>query len=377
MKKRIVMGLTCIAIITGSSFGANNIWDGSTDNDWGTGANWSLNAVPGVNVGDNAIIQAGGPVTLTSNFTAVNSFDLTVRSGRTLAISADLSDAGGILRLGNNAGHYGTVNQTAGTVAADEIHSGNVAGTAAANSEWNLAGGALNATTMTVVNQGRINVTGTGAMTINGALSTINGTGQLNINGGIFTIDKSAANVTVSGDGLLKLQSGTLNNIGSAAGNVWFGTSDIEISGGTVNLTGQNYFGSEFKVVGDAAGILSIDRLNSSASYQPDYVFVMDADGISSIENANWMTLGDATISVDGSAYTGGTGTFTLFDTGFLSSTSTSVSVTGFTGGLSGYITQDQDNDIVTLTVIPEPATLGLIAAFGAGMLFIRRRFLI
>ena len=32
--------------------------------------------------------------------------------------------------------------------------------------------------------------------------------------------------------------------------------------------------------------------------------------------------------------------------------------------------------DNVSLTVIPEPATLGLIASFGAGVLFIRRRFM-
>jgi hypothetical protein len=33
--------------------------------------------------------------------------------------------------------------------------------------------------------------------------------------------------------------------------------------------------------------------------------------------------------------------------------------------------------DDITMTAIPEPATLGLVAAFGGGILFIRRRFMI
>lgn len=45
-------------------------------------------------------------------------------------------------------------------------------------------------------------------------------------------------------------------------------------------------------------------------------------------------------------------------------------------GGAGGTATEFVKIDSVTLTQIPEPATLGLIAAFGGGILFIRRRFM-
>jgi hypothetical protein len=46
-------------------------------------------------------------------------------------------------------------------------------------------------------------------------------------------------------------------------------------------------------------------------------------------------------------------------------------------GGVGGTATEFVKIDSVTLTQIPEPATLGLIAAFGGGILFVRRRFMI
>jgi len=210
--------------------------------------------------------------------------------------------------------------------------------------------GALGVGHATATGFGTLNVT---AGTIElGASSSIYD--LLDVNGGTMTIDKSAADVTISGDGLLKVQSGTLNNIGSAPANVSILQHDVEISGGTVNLTGQNYLTGTTTIKGDGATI-NIDRINSSAANTGNYVFELGASGISAINNGSWMTLGDVSISVEGSAYTGGTGTFTLFDTVNLSSTSTVTSVTGFTGGLSGIITQDQGSDIVTLTIGQAP----------------------
>ena len=46
-------------------------------------------------------------------------------------------------------------------------------------------------------------------------------------------------------------------------------------------------------------------------------------------------------------------------------------------GGVAGTATEFVMIDSVTLTQIPEPATLGLIAAFGGSILFMRRRFMI
>jgi hypothetical protein len=46
-------------------------------------------------------------------------------------------------------------------------------------------------------------------------------------------------------------------------------------------------------------------------------------------------------------------------------------------GAVAGTATEFVKIDSVSLTQIPEPATLGLIAAFGGGIMFIRRRFMI
>ncbi|VGO17490.1 hypothetical protein PDESU_06086 [Pontiella desulfatans] len=45
-------------------------------------------------------------------------------------------------------------------------------------------------------------------------------------------------------------------------------------------------------------------------------------------------------------------------------------------GGIGGTATEFIKIDSVSLTQIPEPATLGMIAVFGGGILFIRRRFM-
>lgn len=46
-------------------------------------------------------------------------------------------------------------------------------------------------------------------------------------------------------------------------------------------------------------------------------------------------------------------------------------------GGVAGTATEFVMIDSVTMTQIPEPATLGLVAVFGGGVLFIRRRYMI
>ena len=46
-------------------------------------------------------------------------------------------------------------------------------------------------------------------------------------------------------------------------------------------------------------------------------------------------------------------------------------------GGVGGTATEFVMIDSVTMTQIPEPATLGLVAVFGAVILFVRRRIAI
>lgn len=68
--------------------------------------------------------------------------------------------------------------------------------------------------------------------------------------------------------------------------------------------------------------------------------------------------------------------TFVVFDNwGAFGGSFSNITGTALGGGLSF-----DTSDLLTtgtLTVIPEPATLGIVAAFGAGILFIRRLFMI
>ena len=79
--------------------------------------------------------------------------------------------------------------------------------------------------------------------------------------------------------------------------------------------------------------------------------------------------------------YAGGAGDFVLVNAGnsLLNGGfgAGEISVDGFgEEGVGWNLTQDFVANTVTLTVIPEPATLGLVAAFGGGILFIRRLML-
>lgn len=225
--------------------------------------------------------------------------------------------------------------------------------------------GAVNVGNTSASGVGTLNVTA-GTLVL-GASSSIHD--LLDINGGTLTIDNALGGVGLNGAGLLKLQSGTFQTTGPSVGTF---ANDFEISGGTVDIASQTLFTGNLSIIGDVADI-SIVNFNGSNGGNLNYV--MGENGISLIDSsASWSHLNNTVISVDGSAYTGGTGTFTLFKSGNLASMSSDYdNVTGFTGGLSGSISQE--GNTVVLTVIPEPATLGLIAAFGGGILFIRRMF--
>ena len=362
----------CFMHMLAVGYAAPNGFNGSVDADWSNAGNWDLE-LPGASAGNTAIIQNGRTVNLSSDFTGANLFDATIRDASILNISAGISNIG-YLRAGNNDGHYGTINHSAGTVSATGMVVGNSAGTATADSNYNQTGGTVNTTGVNVHNQGKLNVNTGATFTLRaGAGSSINGSGQLNLNGGTLTIDKDANGVIVTGDGVLNVNSGTFNSLGNDPNDMLTMHHDVRVVDGTVNLSGQNYFGGEFRMVGDAATI-QISRLNSNTTLATDFFFEMDADGISAITNTNWMDLGDASITVDASAYTGGAGTFTLFDTNNLAGISSSLSVTGLANGLSGLILQDQENDIVTLRIVPEPAqAVLLLGLFAAGLIFVKR----
>ena len=367
--------LIVLLLSSSASWAAPNAFDGTIDTDWSKAGNWDLE-LPGTSAGNTAIVQNQRTVDLTTDFAGVNSFDATIRDGSTLNISADLSNVG-FLRAGNNDGHFGTINHSTGTVSASSgIIVGEPTGTATQDSNYNHTGGTVNTAGIDIRQKGKLNISNNASFNLgSGGNSSIRSGGEVRLNGGTLTINKDSENVTVDGDGLLLINSGTFTSQGTDPGDLLTMHNDVRVVDGTVNLAGQNYFGGEFRVVGDAATI-QIDRLNSSATVTTDFVFEMDSDGISAITNTNWMSLEYTTITVDATAYTGGAGTFTLFDTNNLAQISDgSLSVIGLANGLTGQIIQDENNDIVTLRIVPEPGQAALLlGCIAVGFVLLLRR---
>ncbi|MDF7808119.1 PEP-CTERM sorting domain-containing protein [Pontiellaceae bacterium B12219] len=247
------------------------------------------------------------------------------------------------------------------------------------------SGGSLTTGVITVSandNEGTLNVQG-GALTVTDQVD-IRANGTFNMISGSFSNSATGPRSITKdgGGGTLNIQGGTFTALGAAASDVLRLENDtINISGGTVSLTGGQVLLADtttLTIAGDAATI-KLDNLNMNTAGRAATInFNFDETGVSTISNDGFLNLDFAKLRIDGSAYTGGAATFDLFDAVNVASLSSDVIVTGFgVEGVDYTFTQSTTENIVQLKVIPEPATLGLIGAFGGGMLFIRRRFLI
>lgn len=344
MKK--VLAFVCFALSAGFA-SAQTPFSRGADGAWSVLSGWRAN-------------YGSGWVAATNFPGAADS--VTLNNGRILNV--DVSSTVDIMQLVNNSLDAVLNVNSANTLTIATLTLGHA--TQAGNATVNQSAGTIYSTTSTIgsLGSGTYNLTG-GEFSVDGT-TTINGTGLLDVDGGVLTFDTAGDNdLTVEGNGLLKLQSGTVTATGSDAGDLLIVRPDVEISGGTMNLVGQNYFTGEFRVIGNGA-TLSITRLNNNASNNGSFVFEMGPDGISPISNPSWMNLDSATITVDGSSYAGGSGTFTLFSAVNLATTASVTSVTGFAEGVTAVITQDQDNDVVTLTVtVPNSSNLATVASLG------------
>jgi hypothetical protein len=290
----------------------------------------------------------------------------------------------------------GTMNQSGGTVSSTTVNVGgtgtstynlsgsgilspataiNVGTTAGKAGTLTQSGGTASTAVLNVGTDGTYNLNG-GTAIIGAGTSTQTLNGDLVINGGTLTLNKNDDvnpdndDITINGSGTLTLQSGTLNSVGGAATEVTTFNADIAISGGTVDLGGQNRFTGEFKVIGDAASI-SIGRFSVS----PDFVFEFTPGGTNlSTIVASYIALGSGSITVDGSNYGGGANDIILFDSSNITVTTAVYNVTGLgVEGVDWTLTQDRDTDLVTLSIIPEPAAIGLLGLGALVTLLISR----
>ena len=223
-------------------------------------------------------------------------------------------------------------------------------------------------------NGGRMQAGWNANLTINGAVS---GSGDLAIVGDSGTVVLANAANTYSG--AINLQDATSRlSLASLGG----GASISGDTAATLTLTGEIAL-SAVSGFGGTTKLGAGGALTGSGAYTGDLT----------LGTGSALTLGE-TLSVAGLVALDGTfgignvaglssstadGTYTLIDT-----TSTDFSTLGLDnfgsanpynlgGGKSAYFEQGS----LQVTVIPEPATLGLVVAMAGGMLFIRRRFMI
>jgi hypothetical protein len=352
-----VLGMAAAGSVSAASYGFGTYGSGAwsdvskwRDNSSGSWANST--GLPGAS--DNVSVNNNATLALDMNAEISYMALVTTAAGATL----NINQADRTLTLGSTlaVGHasqtgVGVVNQSAGTLSAGGVITINDKGT------YNLTSGTLQAgNTINVVGNGLLDIKGG---TVTSAVSSVRGFG---------------------GTGTVKLQSGSVIMAGTSA--VRLDSDLFEISGGSLTLDANVVLGyakaAEMKIIGDEA-TLNFKTFSQAANNGASGTirFVLDETGVSTINVAEWINLEASTLVVDGSAYTGGAGTFDLITSGsFMPANiadTNKFSITGFANG--AFITQDTDANKVTLTVIPEPATLGMFITVGAGLLIGRRWF--
>jgi hypothetical protein len=361
MKKTMLSILTS-TLLLGSYAQAADYSRNVASGNWSTITEWNVGGVnatqlPGTS--DRAVLNNDRQVFLDTNASidrlqVVNSPTsgiVNINNNHTLTVARTI-DVANATQTG-----VGTVNQSAGSVSAGGIITINNAGT------YNLTGG-----TLTMGNAG-------------GTLMTVNGNGRLVIDGGTVSTDLTGKSISsLTGTGTIQMSSGNYDIFGENTTSILIGVEHFEISGGSFAATNQVRLGSNatFQITGSNATINA--QAWNQGSNLPDsqkdgtLKFVFDADGISAINLSNFASLDAANIVVDGSAYVGQAGTFDLITSSNLATIAGSerITISGFANG--AFITQDQDADKVTLTVIPEPSSMALFTGSIAFVILLYRR---
>jgi hypothetical protein len=315
---RTSLALVACAAITSlplqTTHAQNNIFLPAAGN-WTNTANWSLAALPAV--GTTAIMNNARVV-------SVNNV------------------------IGTTAGNINVANQLAGFTGGMDVNAGG-----SLSYQGNLFIGAAGATGLVQIQGGSLTSVNTGArIVMQGQNGGINST--FAISSGSFTAQGSAAADALDIRGVR-----------------------LDISGGTVDMSGgqmRTLLNPTISVFGDAATI-QVGYLNSAAgTTTATYNFAFGSSGISSIDSAAWMHLGGATINVDGSAYTGGAGSFNLFTSVNLASTPLAQYITSPFDGYDTAFSVADNNLVLTLTAVPEPTTFALLGLGSLALVLAKRR---
>jgi hypothetical protein len=311
--KKIIMSMT-VLLVAGSVFAANNEWDGGGDGvSWNDGNNWGqANTVPTTT--HTAIIRGADGAVSMSSTPVTNPQNIW------------LANSGGALK---------TLTITNSTVSTGTIRVGYD------RSAW-TADGAGNG--LLIINSGSA-VSTTGNLEIGVKDGTAGATGVLVLNDGTLSVSQILLGKDAGTTGTLTLNGGAVSTGNFKLANNATSTGTLNLYGGTLTVNGS-WSGPGTDKIGISLGTLTAAN---------------DVTGkFNGIRNAGDMTVLGGML--DDSAFT---------------STYTSNSGSFSSGGYIAKWGYDSVTDKTAMwSVIPEPATLGLVAAFGGGLLFFRRRFM-
>lgn len=337
MKKLMTAGMALAMVLAGYVQTASaSVWVGGTSADYFDGSNWSP-AVTDFKAGDFDILTDGGqpvPVISAASSTVTGARGFWIGKYHSGAVGygqldvtggTHIMDGNGPARVGLGNGGTGVYNQTGGSMT---LHSLQVGLDAGSTGTLNLMDGTLIL--------GKAQASDTWSASI-GA----NGNGTVNISGGTF-LTRSGVNLGAGGDGTFRI-------IGSDAIQIGIG-SQSSINGNW-DQTATGVLAAQV----DAGGITPI--------------FI---EGTQTGANAGDVTFAAGSLldlSFEGAAVAG---TWTLMQwEGALTDNGLALAP-GVDAGIWSF-NLDETNKELTITAIPEPATLGLIGLFGVGLLTVRR----
>ncbi len=188
---------------------------------------------------------------------------------------------------------------------------------------------------------------------------------NLHMNGGLIDNGSNGGKtINLSGKSLI-LDSGTIRSGNAAAKTCLFQNGNMTGSG-TINITGQGTsdVGAEIEfassmITTNFTGIFNIynyGQLNLVAIATNKASFGLTISGSGQLNNDANIALTSLTLGAD----VIGNGAYTAAD------------LVGINAGYAAYFTNAAD-DTLTITVIPEPATLGMIVASASLLLAVRR----
>lgn len=218
---------------------------------------------------------------------------------------------------------------------------------------------------------------GVNNITINNLI--IQNGGQINHINGTADVFNLYGNINMAGDGVIRAKQGAINIYSAISGSgqltvpgsdtsackLWIYSSANTYTGNIINNGRLGLVDdANLNFVIGAAGINnSVSSPGGQAHVTFDGDFVFDLSGASTTLGDSWAVI----TTTPASTYYGATFTVAGFaDQGG-----------GIWTGTANGAEYEFDTAAGTLSVIPEPATMGLVGIFGAGVLFVRRRFMI